>query len=162
MQKHCSADNNTHVYTWYWLRSFLFYSASRLRVQNKKRRHKIWQKKMKLIGCFGKGCSWKRVLLEMAELENGCLEKHALGKGWIGKGCFWKRVLLEMDGLENGHLEKGALGKGWFGKGCSWKRVLLEMDELENGLLEKVLLEKNAFGKKERMGELKSSKKEKK
>ena len=40
--------------------------------------------------------------------------------------------------------------------------MLLEMDELENGLLEKVLLEKNAFGKKERMGELKSSKKEKK
>ena len=36
---------------------------------------------MKLIGCFGKGCSWKRVLLEMAELENGCLEKGALGKG---------------------------------------------------------------------------------
>ena len=64
----------------------------------------------------------------------------------------WKRVLLEKD-----ELEKGALGKG-----CFWKWVLLEMDELENGLLEKVLLEKNAFGKKERMGELKSSKKEKK
>ena len=33
------------------------------------------------------------------------------------------------------------------------------MDELENGLLEKVLFEKNALEKKERMGELKSSKK---
>ena len=49
--------------------------------------------------------------------------------------------------------------KGAFGNGCFWKWVLLEMDELENGLLEKVLFEKNALEKKERMGELKSSKK---
>ena len=56
--------------------------------------------------------------------------------------------------LEKDELEKGALGKG-----CFWKWVLLEMDELENGLLEKVLFEKNALEKKERMGELKSSKK---
>ena len=32
-------------------------------------------------GALGKGCFWKRVLLEMAGLENGHLEKGALGKG---------------------------------------------------------------------------------
>ena len=66
-------------------------------------------------GWIGKGCFWKQVLLEMAELENGCLERGALGKGWIVKWCSWKRVLLEMDELENGLLEK----------------VLLEKDALE-------------------------------
>ena len=40
---------------------------------------------------------WKRVLLEMAELENGRLEKGALGK-W----CSWVRVLLEMGAFGNG------------------------------------------------------------
>ena len=87
------------------------------------------------------------MLLEKGAFGNGCFCK------WLDwKMVIWKRVLLEKDDLE-----KDALGKG-----CFWKWVLLEMDELENGLLEKVLLEKNAFGKKERMGELKSSKKEKK
>ena len=40
-------------------------------------------------GAFGKVglrkvCFWKRVLLDMDELE----------KGALGNGCFWKRVLL--------------------------------------------------------------------
>ena len=41
------------------------------------------------------------MLLEMAGLENGRLEKDTLGKG-----CFWKWVLLEMDELENACLER--------------------------------------------------------
>ena len=32
-------------------------------------------------GALGKGCFWKQVLLEMAELEKDELEKDALGKG---------------------------------------------------------------------------------
>ena len=42
----------------------------------------------------------------MAELENGCLERGALGKG-----CSWKRVLLEMDKLGKGKVwEQSPLG----------------------------------------------------
>jgi hypothetical protein len=83
-------------------------------------------------GALGKGCFWKRVLLEMAELENGRLEKGALGKGWIGKGCSWKRLLLETGAFGNGWI-----GKWLFGKGCSWKKMNWKM----------VLLEMGAFGK---------------
>ena len=88
--------------------------------------------------------NWKRLLLETDAFGNGWIGKWSFGKGCSWKRMNWKRVLLE---------------KGAFGNGCFWKWVLLEMDELENGLLEKVLFEKNALEKKERMGELKSSKK---
>ena len=82
-----------------------------------------FDKKMKLIGCFGKGCSWKRVLLETGAFGNGWI-----GKWSFGKGCSWKRVLLE----------KVAFGNRCFWKWLNWKMVvwkgvLLEKDELENG-----------------------------